>query len=85
MPVYKYKTFDEAEQALWNFSPDGEYYHRVSELWNFANQLNPIVYPRGVFKFTTLEEANRHRENIEIEHAKKVQAARKKSHHEGQK
>lgn len=79
MPVYKYKTFEEAERALWNFSPNGEYYHRVSELWNFANQLNPIVYPSGVFKFKTLEDANRHRENIEIEHAKEVQVRKKAS------
>lgn len=76
MPVYKFKTFEEAEQALWNFSPDEHYYHRVAELWEFANKLNPIVYPRGVFKFKTFEEANRHRENIEIDHAKKVRAGR---------
>ena len=76
MPVYKFRTFEEAERALWNLRPDKQYYHRVKELWNFANQLNPIVYPRGVFKFKTLEEANRHRENIEIEHAKKMQAGR---------
>jgi hypothetical protein len=78
MPVYKFKTFEDAERALWNFNPDEHYYHRVAELWDFASKLNPMVYPRGVFKFKTLEEANRHRENIEIEHAKEVQAVRKR-------
>ncbi|HEX9973672.1 MAG TPA: hypothetical protein VGD14_16485 [bacterium] len=76
MPIYKYKTFEEAERALWNLSPDENYYHRVAELWDFANELNPIFYPSGVFKFKTIEEANRHRKNFEIENATKVQAKR---------
>lgn len=76
MPVYKYKTFEEAERALWNFHPDKEYYKRVAELWDFADKLNPIKYPSGIFKFKTLEEANRHREEIELAHAKKIRRER---------
>ena len=76
MPIYKYKTFEEAERALWNFNPDEQYYDRVAKLWEFANELNPINYPRGIFKFKTIEEANRHREEIEIAHVKKIYAER---------
>ena len=76
MPIYKYKTFEEAERALWNFNPDERYYDRVAELWEFANELNPIQYPRGIFKFKTFEEANKHRLEIEIAHARKVQEKR---------
>lgn len=72
MPVYKFKTFEEAERSLWCFHPDEEYYKRVAELWDFADQLNPIKYPSGIFKFKTLEQANRHREEIELAHAKKL-------------
>jgi hypothetical protein len=79
MPVFKYKTFEEAERALWNFKPDENYFKRVAELWDFANQLNPIRYPRGIFKFKTIEEANRHREEIELEHARQIQQMRKSS------
>ena len=79
MPVYKYKTFEEAERALWNFHPDKAYYKRVAELWEFANKLNPITYPKGIFKFKTIEEANKHRDEFEIEWAKKMRAKRKKS------
>ncbi|MBN2091163.1 hypothetical protein JW964_16240 [candidate division KSB1 bacterium] len=79
MPVFKYKTFEEAERALWNFKPDEAYFKRVAELWDFANQLNPIRYPRGIFKFKTIEEANRHREEIELTHARKIQKKRKSS------
>ncbi len=72
MPVYKYKTFEDAEKALWCFNPDKEYFKRVAELWNFANKLNPVKYPKGIFKFKTLEEANRHREEIELAHAREL-------------
>ncbi len=77
MPIYKYKTFKEAERALWHFAPDKQYYEKVAELWEFANELNPIVYPRGVFKFKTIEKANKHRIEIEIRHAKMLQMERK--------
>ena len=71
MPVQKFKTFEEAERALLNFQPDEAYFARVAELWEFANELDPISYPRGIFKFKTIEEANKHREEIERAHAAK--------------
>jgi hypothetical protein len=77
MPVYKYKTFEEAEQALWNFHSDEGHFERVKKLWNFANQICPIRYPRGIFKFKTIEEANAHREAIELAHAKNLRKARR--------
>ena len=75
MPVYKYRTFEEAERALWNFSPDEAYFKRVAQLWAFADQLNSIIYPSGIFKFHTLEEANKHRYELELAHAKSVQGS----------
>lgn len=74
MPVYKYRTFEEAERALWNFNPDEAYFKRVADLWAFADQLNPIIYSKGIFKFRNLEEANKQRYELELVHAKKVQA-----------
>lgn len=71
MPIYKYKTFEEAEEALWNLQPDKAYFKRVAELWDFADKLSPIKYPRGIFKFRSIEEANTHRETIELEYAQK--------------
>ncbi|MBL7086937.1 MAG: hypothetical protein ISS28_07585 [Candidatus Cloacimonetes bacterium] len=70
MPIYKYKTFEEAERALWNFHPDEAYYEKVAELWEFANKLSPIKYPKGMFKFKNIEEANKHREKFELAYAK---------------
>jgi hypothetical protein len=76
MPVYRYKTFEEAEIALWDFRPDEMYFHKVAELWSFANKLCPIMYPKGIFKFRSIEEANRHRDEYELDHAKKIQSER---------
>ena len=69
MPVYKYKSFEEAQRALWNFAPDEEYYRTAGELWDMANRLVPPAFKRGIFKFRTIEEANKHRMNLEIENA----------------
>lgn len=76
MPVQKFKTFAEAERALWEAHPGEAYYERAAELWDFANKLNPISYPKGVFKFRTIEEANKHREEVELAHVKKIQSER---------
>lgn len=76
MPVYKYKTFEAAKKALWNFFPDEAYFKRVAELWKFADQLSPIRYPHGVFKFKSIEDANRQRNEWELAHAKKLQSER---------
>ncbi|MBI1930716.1 hypothetical protein HYR99_41530 [Candidatus Poribacteria bacterium] len=73
MPVYKYKTFEEAESALWNFHPNAAYFNQVAELWKFANQLCPITYPQGIFKYRSIEEANQQRDEWELAHAKRVQ------------
>ena len=73
MPVYKYKTFEEAERALWNFHPNATYFNQVAELWRFANQLCPITYPKGIFKYLSIEEANQQRDEWELAHAKRVQ------------
>lgn len=79
MPVQKFRTFEEAEKALITPYPDEDYFKRIVELLNFANKLNPISYPRGIFKFRTIEEANKHREEIERAHMLKKQAQIKKA------
>jgi len=73
MPVQKFKTFEEAEKALIICNPDEAYFKRISQLMDFANKLNPISWPKGIFKFKTIEDANKHREEIELSFAKKKQ------------
>ena len=76
LPIYKYKTYEEAERALWNFHPDEAYFRKVAELWDFADKLSPITYPKGVFKYRNIEEANKHREALELSYAKKILSER---------
>ena len=73
MPIQKFKTFQEAEKALFTFTPDKAYYKRVAALWDFADKLNPISWPKGIFKFKTIEDANKHREEIELAQVRKKQ------------
>lgn len=68
MPVYKYRSFEEAEKALWCLEPDEEYYRNASRLWEIADII-PHTCPKGIFKFRTIEEANKHRTDIEHKNA----------------
>ncbi|MBD3304932.1 hypothetical protein GF339_01085 [candidate division KSB3 bacterium] len=77
MPVYKYKTCEEAEKALWNFQPDEAYFKQVAALWDFAEKLFPIRYPHGIFKYKSIEEANQDREAWERAYAKQRRSERK--------
>lgn len=58
MPVYKFKSFEDARQALWNFNPDAEYYRRVARLFELGFTLSPPVCKHGLFPFRSIEEAN---------------------------
>ena len=61
MPVFKYKSFEEAREALWKIKPDTNL-KSLSILWDIALFLNPHTKcQRGVFKFKSLEKAQRHR------------------------
>jgi hypothetical protein len=57
MPLHKYKTFEEAEKALWALHPDVAYYRRVRAFFLLASRLLKRNHPPGVFKFRTFEEA----------------------------
>ena len=80
MPVFKYRTFDQARKALWNFHPDGIYFRQVAELWDTADRLCPVRYPQGIFKYRNIEEANKQREGWEIANAKRINAQSHRPH-----
>ena len=66
MPVQKFKTFEEAERALWNYNPDSDYYKKLREFYKLFSKLSKFSYPKGVFKFRSLEEAEEHKMNAII-------------------
>ena len=62
MPLQRFRDFDEARRALWCERDDPSLFSRIRSLWAFARRLAPGSAPRGIRRFRTLEEANRHRD-----------------------
>ena len=61
MPVYKFKSFEEAEKALWNSSKvDRFFLDELKEFYELKNLLKADVnITRGIKKYFTLDEANK--------------------------
>ena len=67
--IQRFKTFEEADKAAWCFDPDATYWQRVAELWKFADHLLRRRYPKGVFRYHTIEEANKEAEHWIVSNA----------------
>ena len=65
MPVQKFRSLDEAQQALRGDPRDPAYLRRVAWLWRLGSQLAPRRYPRGVHQYRSMDEANHARESWE--------------------
>jgi len=78
MPVTKFRTLDEASRALWLKPGTPELARAVAWVWAFSASLagNP-VYPRGVRKFRTIEDANADRNRWEIEYSRALREKRR--------
>ena len=63
MTISKFKTFEAAEKDLWCFQPDHNYYLKIRKLFDIAFRLNPIKLPHGIFKYETLEQADREKDS----------------------
>lgn len=63
--VKKFKTLEEARRDLWEFNPDDKYYERVDKFFAMARKLVNRKYPPGLYKYKTIEEAQRHRKEME--------------------
>ena len=63
MVVQKFKSFEEAEIALWVFNPNSEYFKKVRAFYKLFSKLSKFSYPKGVFKFRSLDEAEEHKMN----------------------
>ena len=78
MSLQKFKSFEDAERALWCFTPDEKYFKQLKELFNLANRLCPPNFPRGVFKYRTLEDASKDKEKWLLQNALEKRQSRDK-------
>ena len=72
MPIYKYKTFEEARMALWSREPDRTYFRQLNSLWALADRLSRFKYPSGVFKYRTFEEADKQRGEWDLSNTRRT-------------
>lgn len=62
MPLVRFTSLDEARLALLRRPADAGLAARIRSLWQFAARVAPGAPPRGVSRFTSIEEANRARD-----------------------
>ena len=62
MPVERFRSFEEAREALDRSRRDESLEKRVRALFAVTDYLSPNVYARGVRRFRTIDDANADRE-----------------------
>jgi hypothetical protein len=63
MPVYKYKSFQDARDALLVKKPDENYYKMLSGFYETFGKLFTKRFPHGVYKFKTIKEAQKQKDD----------------------
>jgi hypothetical protein len=63
MPVYKFKSFQEARDALLVKEPDDNYYKMLSGFYATFGKLFTRRFPHGVYKFKTIKEAQKQKDD----------------------
>ncbi len=64
MPVYKYKSFEEARKSLWNLNPGKKYYQTLSDFYELHAKLFKKKFPKGVYKYKSFKQAQKQRDEI---------------------
>ncbi len=63
MPVFKYKTYQEARDALIVKNPDENYYRMLSDFYETFGKIFTKRFPHGVYNFKTIQEAQKQKED----------------------
>ena len=61
MPVYKFRTLDEARRALVKAPADEALPQRIAGVWALADRLFRRRWPAGVYRYRSPEDADRQR------------------------
>jgi hypothetical protein len=76
MPVQKFRSIEDMPPVPWCETLDEKCLRRIASLWSRFSLLSPRIYPRGVFKFRTLEEAQEARERVTQENIDRLRRER---------
>ena len=79
MPFEKFHSIEEMDKArrdLWCEKLDSQCFKRIARLWERSSRLSPRKYPRGIFKYRSIEEAQAHRELLITENVRRLRAER---------
>jgi len=64
MPVQKFRRIEDMPPVPRCKSLDAECLRRIAGLWEWSSAFGARIYPRGVFKFRSIEEAQVARERV---------------------
>jgi hypothetical protein len=62
MPVKKFRSVEEMEAPIWRSPGDPALYQAMAALWELARRTRHRTFPRGVGKYTSVEEMSRAQE-----------------------
>lgn len=65
MPVKKFRSLQDAQEALWMDPRDPTHLRKLAALWRLARALAPRRYPSGVHRYRSIGEANLARDEWE--------------------
>jgi hypothetical protein len=72
MPVWRFRSLEDARRAQWVDPRDPSLPDRIRSLFALARRLAPPCHPRGLLKFTSIEEANAERLARERRRAREI-------------
>ncbi len=67
MPVYKFRTLEEASVALWASPDDPRSPGRIRSWWRTCARMATTHIPRGLRKFGSIEDANAEQQTWVVE------------------
>jgi hypothetical protein len=76
MPVQKFRSVEDMPPVDWCTTVDEAFFRRIARLWSRSSALSARIYPRGVFKFRSIEEAQEARERVTRENIERLQRER---------
>jgi len=67
MPIRKFRSLQEMEDSLWREPGDPQLVRAIRSVWAFAARTCPKLFPPGVYRHRSIEDAQRQRDLWEEE------------------